>query len=168
MIFVTVGTQLPFDRLVSAIDDWAGLHPGVEVFAQIGPTALVPRHMQHAPFLPPARADDLMRRAEVIVAHAGMGSVLTAQALNKPIVIVPRHAALGEHRNDHQLATARWLESRPGVIVAWEPADVAALLDDRAGLADGSAQRPAISAVASGPLVERLRAYVAAAPRRRR
>jgi UDP-N-acetylglucosamine transferase subunit ALG13 len=172
MIFLTVGTQLPFDRLVAAVDDWAGRHPDVEVFAQIGPTTLVPRHMQHAPFLPPARADDLMRRSEVIVAHAGMGSVLTAQALNKPIVIVPRHAALGEHRNDHQLATASWLESRPGVIVAWEPTDVAALLDDRTGLADGSALRPAlgsvISPVASGPLVERLRAYVAAAPRRRR
>lgn len=168
MILLTVGTQLPFDRLVSAVDAWAGAHPGVEVFAQIGPTSLVPRHMQHTPFMPPAQADALMRRADLIVAHAGMGSVLTAQALHKPIVIVPRHASLGEHRNEHQLATARWLEHRPGVFVAWEPADVAGLLDQRAALADGSTGRPAISPVATGPLVDRLRAFVADAPRRRR
>ena len=35
MIFATVGTQLPFDRLIAAVDRWAGTRPGREVFAQI-------------------------------------------------------------------------------------------------------------------------------------
>ncbi len=35
MIFVTVGEQLPFDRLVRAVDEWAAAS-GKEVFAQIG------------------------------------------------------------------------------------------------------------------------------------
>jgi UDP-N-acetylglucosamine transferase subunit ALG13 len=158
MIFVTVGTQLPFDRLVQAVDDWAGRHPDEEVFAQIGPArAWSPRHMQHARFLPPAQADGLMKRADVIVAHAGMGSVLNAMALQRPIVIVPRRAALGEHRNDHQVATARWLEERPGVFVAWEETAVAGLLDDRHRLSGGAP----ISPYASGPLVEMLAETVA-------
>lgn len=156
MIFVTVGTQLAFDRMVAALDAWAGQHPAEEVFAQIGPSGLRPLHMKHAQFLPPAQVDELMRAADVIVAHAGMGSVLTALALQRPIVIVPRSAAKGEHRNDHQLATARWLQSRPGVFVAWDETEVAAWLNDRQRLT--SAQ--AISPFATGPLVDRLSAVI--------
>ena len=38
MIFVTVGYQMPFDRMVESIDRWAGRHPDAAIFAQIGPT----------------------------------------------------------------------------------------------------------------------------------
>jgi UDP-N-acetylglucosamine transferase subunit ALG13 len=152
VIFVTVGTQLAFDRMVCAVDGWAALHPDEAVFAQIGPATALPLHMQHERFLSPARADELMRSAEVIVAHAGMGSVLTALALQRPIIIVPRRADRGEHRNDHQLATARWLQRRPGVFVAWDETEVGGLLDDRRRL---NGAEP-ISPFASGPLVERL------------
>jgi UDP-N-acetylglucosamine transferase subunit ALG13 len=152
MIFVTVGTQLPFDRLVQAVDEWAGRHPDEEVIAQVGPAKVWPRNMEHELFLPPARADALMKRANLIVAHAGMGSVLNALALQRPIIIVPRRAALGEHRNDHQVATARWLEGRPGVFVAWDEAAIFGMLDDHHHLASGEP----ISPYASGPLVELL------------
>ena len=131
MIFVTVGTQLPFDRMVREIDEWAGRHPDVEVFAQIGPGTYRPRHMAFADFVPPGRADELMQQASLIVAHAGMGSVLTALQLQRPILIVPRRASLGEHRNEHQLATARWLESKPGVTVAWDETELADWLERR-------------------------------------
>jgi len=36
MIFVTVGAQMAFDRLIRAVDAWAGVHPAVSVFGQIG------------------------------------------------------------------------------------------------------------------------------------
>ncbi len=156
MIFITVGTQLAFDRMVSAVDRWASGRPGVQAFAQVGPARDLPQHIPHADFLPPSRAQALMRQADLIVAHAGMGSVLTALELRKPIVIMPRQAALGEHRNDHQLATARWLEGRPGVHVAWDEPGLLALLDRHADLPGGDALPP----VASGPLVDRLRALV--------
>ena len=35
MIFVTVGAQLPFDRLVDTVDAWAGRKGDTEVLAQI-------------------------------------------------------------------------------------------------------------------------------------
>lgn len=158
MIFVTVGTQLPFDRLVRAVDAWAALHPEVEVFAQVGPKGFRSGRFASEEFVQPSRANQLMQQAEVIVSHAGMGSVLTALRYQRPILILPRKASLGEHRNEHQLATARWLQSRPGVSVAWEAEDVAQRLDARGELATG----PQLGAHASGPLVDRLKAYLKA------
>ena len=35
---------------------------------------------------------------------------------------------MGEHRNDHQMATARELTDRPGIKVAWDTGDLASLL----------------------------------------
>lgn len=156
MILVTVGTQLAFDRLVIAADRWLAGHPGVTAFAQIGPAAFRPANMAFGDFVPPDRADALFREAELIVSHAGMGSILTALKYRKPIVIMPRRAALGEHRNDHQLATAKWLGSRPGVKVAWEAGDLGPLLDARAGLQAGGG----IADAASPELIARLRDFI--------
>ena len=158
MIFVTVGTQLPFDRMIRAVDAWAASQPATRCVAQIGPGTYKPEHMQWQAFLKPSEADALMRDAELIVAHAGMGSVLTALRLRTPIVLLPRKASLGEHRNEHQLATARWLDGRAGIRVAWEADELASILDARDALAHGDG----IPDVASGPLVERLRGYIAA------
>jgi UDP-N-acetylglucosamine transferase subunit ALG13 len=57
------------------------------------------------------------RNSSAIVSHAGIGSVLTAMEHGKPLVVMPRRADLREHRNDHQLATARWLEGKQGIWV---------------------------------------------------
>lgn len=138
MIFVTVGTQLPFDRLISAVDEWAGSAPGREVFAQVGPSRQAPRHISHAQFIPPEECSELMAAAEAIVAHAGIGTILTALELGKPVLVMPRRADLGEHRNDHQLATARRLAKLGKVNVAFDETELAARLDelgDRAPLA---------------------------------
>ena len=47
-----------------------------------------------------------------------MGTFLSAMRLGKPIVVFPRVAALGEHRNEHQLATARKMKELGYVYVA--------------------------------------------------
>lgn len=155
MIFLTVGTQLPFDRLVAAVDDWAGASRA-RVFAQTGAGKYRPRHCEHADYLAPALADDLFRKADLIVSHAGMGSILTALKYQKRILILPRRASLGEHRNEHQLATARWLGRKPGVFVAEEADDVARLLSAREVLQSGEA----ISDHADPALLARLREFV--------
>ena len=120
MIFVTVGTQLPFDRLIAAIDKWSIKNPMVKIFAQIGPTDKQPEHIEFYDFVTPDKADELFMKSRLIVAHAGMGSILTALKYRKPMLIMPRQASLGEHRNDHQLATAKWLGGTPGITVAWD------------------------------------------------
>ena len=137
MIFVTVGTQLAFDRLTRAVDQWAALNPQESIVGQIGPGTYLPTCFKHQAFVSPSEANALFSSADFIVAHAGMGSILSALRYRRPILIMPRRAALGEHRNDHQLATARWLGGRPGVHVAADERELLVLLDRRKTLVAG-------------------------------
>ncbi|MEO0402560.1 MAG: glycosyltransferase [Pseudomonadota bacterium] len=123
MIFVTVGTQMPFDRLVMAVDAWAEGRPDVEAFAQIGP-GRAPTHMPHTATLTPSAFSSRFARAKLVIAHAGTGSVLAAMEHDVPIIIVPRSAALGEHRDDHQMATAKHFAGRAGVHVVTDTSDL--------------------------------------------
>jgi UDP-N-acetylglucosamine transferase subunit ALG13 len=156
MIFVTVGTQLSFDRMVRTIDQWAGEHSYGDAFAQIGPAKYRPKRIPWAEFLD---ADEFRRKieqADLVVAHAGMGSILTALELGKPIIVMPRLAAFREHRNDHQLATAKRLLAQGRVTVAF---DEYQLLEK---LSRFKMLRPAerIQVHASSTLLETIRAFV--------
>ena len=162
MIFVTVGTQLPFDRLVNAVDAWAAAHPSAEVVAQVGPTERGFTALRAEPFLSPGRFEELFAAAELIVAHAGMGTILSATERGKPLLVVPRRASLGEHRNEHQMATATRLRDRLGLAVAWEEADVGRMIDEM--LARGGSAAPRISPYADGRLIGFVRSFVLGAP----
>ena len=120
MIFATVGTQLPFDRLIIALDEWAGVNPEVEVFAQIGRGEYQPRCASWKREIDPQEFREIMARCDTVVAHAGMGTIITAMELGKRVVVMPRRASLGEHRNEHQLATAARLEHLNGLSVVLE------------------------------------------------
>lgn len=106
MIFVTVGTQLPFERLIEAVDQWAGENPGTEVFAQVGETQYRPKHMTCVEKLAPNEYSEKFDRADVVVSHVGMGTIISGLEHAKPLVLMPRLAEKGEHRNNHQLGTA--------------------------------------------------------------
>jgi UDP-N-acetylglucosamine transferase subunit ALG13 len=160
VIFVTVGTQLPFDRLISAVDEWAGAAAGRNVFAQIGPARFEPRHIEHARFISPQTYSERMRAATAVVAHAGMGTILSALELGKPLLIVPRRAELGEHRNDHQLATAHRLADLGRVNVAFDETGLPEKLDELCRLMP----QPRISRSASDDLVAGLRAFILGNP----
>lgn len=128
MIFVSVGSQLPFDRLIRAMDAWAEQNPDVSVIAQTGEHSYCPLHMAWQESYNPGAFRAHAANATVIVSHAGIGNVLLALELGKPIVLLPRRADLNEHRNDHQLATARQLEGRPGIFVVHEEKELPAAI----------------------------------------
>ena len=74
MIFVTVGTQLPFPRLIQTVDDLAeGLSE--DVVAQVGPDTTPRAHLSARPMLTPSEFDTLFRQARVIIGHAGIGTL---------------------------------------------------------------------------------------------
>lgn len=50
--------------------------------------------------------------ADVVVAHAGTGSALTALTMGHQPLLIPRREAFHEHVDDHQVEVARLLESR--------------------------------------------------------
>ncbi|MDF1562230.1 MAG: glycosyltransferase [Deltaproteobacteria bacterium] len=124
MIFVTVGTQLPFDRLVRAVDAWAGEHPGQEVVIQTASGGRPPEHCQAHETLAPEAWRALFDRADLVVAHAGIGTILSCREAGRRLIVVPREAARGEHRNDHQLATVASLGDLPGIRVITEVEDL--------------------------------------------
>ncbi|GAB2873066.1 hypothetical protein GCM10027277_47920 [Pseudoduganella ginsengisoli] len=162
MIFVTVGSQMPFDRMVSAIDLWAErTKPDADIFAQIGDSQYRPRAMRYTKALTPAEFSQTVAQADVIVAHAGMGSVLTGMELGKPLVLMPRRGDLQETRNDHQIATAHWLAQRPGIFVAEQDEDLPAALAAAQAASKGSA---AISPYASPDLLAAVRQFILHAP----
>lgn len=156
MILVTVGSQLPFDRLVAPVAAWARARGVQDIFFQHGGGAVDLAGFESAAFVSPDEAARLFDRARIVVGHVGMGTILGCLERGKPIVVMPRTAALGETRNDHQVAGARRFEGRPGIFVAWEPEAIAALLDRAESLA--AAER--IDTHAQPQLLAAVRAFV--------
>lgn len=149
---------MPFDRLIAGVAAWATAHPDMpDVLAQVGGTQLRPTGLRTVPSLSPEEFRAAVSEAEIIVAHAGMGSVLTAMEYGKPLVVLPRKGALRETRNDHQIATARWLSEKKGVFVAMEESELATAID-RARASALTTSR--ISAQASDDLVGAIRIFI--------
>jgi UDP-N-acetylglucosamine transferase subunit ALG13 len=76
MIFVTVGTQVHFDRLIQTVDEWAGLRGRSDVFAQTGPSDYRPKHIHTKPFIDPTEFRKHVKSASIVIAHAGMARSL--------------------------------------------------------------------------------------------
>jgi UDP-N-acetylglucosamine transferase subunit ALG13 len=117
MIFLTVGTQLPFERLVKCVDQFCESNPNVKVIGQIAGSAYRPKFFEYHQTLSIPAFSDLFNQAELVISHAGMGSILTALCAAKPILMMPRLTEFGEHRNDHQLGTAENFGKRAGCYV---------------------------------------------------
>ncbi len=163
MILVSVGTQFPFDRLIGTVDEWAVANGRTDVRAQTGPSSHAPRALRSFAMLSPDEFARLQAEAEVVVAHAGMGSILGALQSGTPIIIMPRDFSRGEHRNDHQSATARRFADTPGVYVAWDESELRGYLDRLAELRGAGR----LDGKAPTAFTDKLRAFVEAdAPRR--
>ena len=156
MIFATVGSQAPFDRLIRAVDDWAGSRRRSDVFAQIASSDYCPVHAKYKKFVDPQEFRQLVQDARVIVAHAGMGSIITALEMGKPIVVMPRRARFRETRNDHQVAAANHFGAQGRVIVADDESRLAEVLDYAVTL--GETER--IEAKASDQLIATIRNFI--------
>lgn len=156
MIFVTVGHQMPFDRMIKAIDEWAEQHGRNDIFAQIGDAAYTPKHIEWVRTLVPAEFSQRVETADAIVAHAGMGTILTAMQNGTPILVMPRTAARNETRNDHQIATAKRFLEMGRVHVAMDELELPEKLDQLANMRSGGT----ISSQASPMLISALRAFI--------
>lgn len=129
MIFVTVGTQGQFNRLIGTVDQWAGLRGRTDVFAQTGRSDYRPKHIGSKPFMDPTEFRKRVETSNLVVAHAGIGSIITALELGKNIIVMPRRADLGEHRNDHQVATANRFAEQGRIVVAHNEQELVERLD---------------------------------------
>jgi len=115
--FVSVGNATqPFPRLLDAV---AALIPTLPqpVFVQHG---VLQRFAcpgcESADFISMEEFARRVAGAQLLIMHAGAGSVLHAVRAGKVPVVVPRREVLGEHVDDHQVEFAREL-GRLGRIV---------------------------------------------------
>jgi UDP-N-acetylglucosamine transferase subunit ALG13 len=125
MIFLTVGTQFPFDRLVKAVDQAAGMNGFDEkIVAQIGDSSYCPKNFKAVPSVEKALFDQYLTEAGGVISHAGMGTITMALEHRKPLLVMPRVKKYGEVVNDHQLAIARKFEQLGYLLVAYGTEDV--------------------------------------------
>jgi UDP-N-acetylglucosamine transferase subunit ALG13 len=123
LIFVTVGTHhQPFERLLNGL----GALDGGELVVQYGPAAPPPGVSRAEAYMPFEAMVECFREADVVVTHAGVGSILCARREGHTPLVVPRRHDLGEHVDEHQAELTRALQARGAVI---EVADVAELTD---------------------------------------
>ena len=122
-VVVTLGTmrQWSFRSAVERL--LAVLPPDAEVVWQTGWTDVTGLPVDARPLVPAAELAVHMREADLVVAHAGVGSALDALSAGHRPLLLPRRASRKEHVDDHQAAIAGELVRR-GLAVQAEAPDI--------------------------------------------
>lgn len=125
MIFVTVGNHpRSFERLIKSIDDM--LKSGEineQVIIQTGYTNYTPIYADSFKFKPMDDIIELIKKANIVITHGGIGSILTSLKFGKPTIVVPRLKKFNEHTNDHQLEITQELEKEGRIIAVYDISD---------------------------------------------
>jgi UDP-N-acetylglucosamine transferase subunit ALG13 len=124
MIFVTAGTQLPFDRLVKTIDNLASEFKDARFVVQALKAKYTPVNVETFGWVTSVEFDEYIAEADLIISHAGTGTIISALLNKKPIIVMPRLTKYNEHRNDHQLATSTQMDKLNYIYVAYDEAEL--------------------------------------------
>jgi len=122
MIFIITGTEAyPFDRFIKEIDrlkkeNWIK----DDVHIQLGSCNYIPENCTWDKWLPFDVMCENIRKADMVIAHAGAGTTLLCLELGKKPVIVTRQKKYNEHLDDHQVPFARMMEKLGYAFVAYE------------------------------------------------
>ena len=124
MIFVTLGTQdKGFPRLLDAIEKQ--IENGnikEKVIVQAGLTEYQSKNMQIHKLIPMEEFDKYVRECDLLITHAGVGSIMTGLKNNKKVIAAARLKEFGEHNNNHQIQIATQF-SKLGYILYLEDFD---------------------------------------------
>ncbi len=138
MIFATCGSShFPFDRMMEAL---RGL-PAEQLYVQHGP-AEPPPHTHAVEFLPFDILVDQIAVAEVVISHAGVGSILCAIRAGHTPVIFPRLKRYNETVDDHQMDLCKALADQGTAVVVWHAEDMADAVRSVPARGAGAHHRP--------------------------
>ena len=105
MILVMLGTQNnSFHRILEEIQK--NINNGnikEEVIVQKGYTKFASEDMTLYNQLPIDELENLIDKANIVITHGGVGSIISSIKKNKKVIAVPRLKRYKEHVNDHQL-----------------------------------------------------------------
>ena len=104
MILVLLGTQHnEFTRLLKEVEN--AITKGIikeEVVVQAGFTKFKTDKMKVFDMIPKEELNNLIDKANLIITHGGVGSIIIALKKEKKVIAVPRLSRFSEHVNDHQ------------------------------------------------------------------
>lgn len=117
--------ERPFYRLVKEIEKLIReKRINERVVIQLGFTDYRAKGADCYKYLARKKYEKILKNANLIITHAGSGSILTALKLGKPVIAVPRRKVFGEHVNDHQLQIAEEMSKQRGVIAVYDINDL--------------------------------------------
>ena len=120
-VVVTLGTMRQWsfrtavERLLQVLPEDA------EVVWQTGHTDVSGLPVRAEPLMSAAKLTAYMRDADLVIAHAGVGSALDALEAGHRPLLLPRRASRGEHVDDHQAAVTAELVGRDLAVTAEAP-----------------------------------------------
>ncbi|MBO4245583.1 MAG: beta(1,3)galactosyltransferase EpsH [Bacilli bacterium] len=104
MILVTVGTQdKSFKRLINEIDRLVKEKKIKDkVIMQTGYTEYNGL-IEHFNFAPEDELNEMVKKCDILITHAGVGSIFKGLEYGKKVIAIPRLKKYHEHVNNHQL-----------------------------------------------------------------
>lgn len=118
LIFITVGTQkFQFNRLLEYIDEKVSTGEIKEkIFAQIGSSTYIPKNYEYKDYIDKNEFSKNIEKSDLIITHAGVGTIITAINKNKKVIVVPRLSKYKEHVDNHQLEIAESFSNKNFVL----------------------------------------------------
>lgn len=121
-VLVTIGSmsEKKFTRLFKMIDELCeeGVLDGDQVTAQVGFDNYKSQYYKCFDMIADDDFKDLIDKADLIISHAGTGTVTSCIKKGKKVIIVPRMAEYDEHYDDHQLELADTFSTKKYVLQA--------------------------------------------------
>ena len=105
MILILLGTQdNSFHRLLDKVQELIDKKVITEkVIVQAGRTKFESKDMEIYSLITEEKLREIMKKADLVITHGGVGSIVMALKMGKKVIAVPRLSAFGEHINDHQI-----------------------------------------------------------------
>ena len=132
MIFVTLGTQkfqlnrllIELDRLVEQklLND--------DIYAQIGNSTYYPKYYSYSKLLSRDDYERMINECDLLITHAGVGTILQGLKLKKKIIVFPRLERFNEHVDDHQLQIARNFANKNYVLMCKDESDLEKMINE--------------------------------------
>ena len=125
MIFVSLGTQdKPFNRIIDYVislkENLKELQ-SEKIIIQLGQTKLIKSDNERIKnleniiiydMLKPEKMKDIIKDSDIIITHAGVGTIMECLEMGKEIIVVPRKVENLEHVNNHQEEIAYEMEKQ--------------------------------------------------------
>lgn len=131
MIFVVLGTQkFQLARLLKLLDNYVGKGRLTDrIVAQIGFTPYEPKNYEFCRFFDKEKFDDMMNKADLVICHGGVGTIISANRMGKKVIVYPRLAEFKEHIDDHQLDVAKIFAKKNYVLCCEKEDDLLELIE---------------------------------------